>query len=109
MELCRYLFGRFEEAWVRHVLGLPGDFFLPFFRALEEEPGIEPVILTHEPAVGYAADACARVQGLDVAAVPLMQALTVKATILIDAIIPPDVYSAPMQRPGVAVRRPVRK
>src|SRR5574337_1294513 len=69
MELCRYLFGRFKEAGVRHVFGLPGDFFLPFFRALEEEPGIEPVILTHEPAVGYAADAYARVQGLGVAAV----------------------------------------
>ena len=51
MELCRYLFGRFKEAGVRYVFGLPGDFFLPFFRALEEEPGIEPVILTHEPAV----------------------------------------------------------
>lgn len=69
MELCRYLFKQFEEAGVRHVFGLPGDFFLPFFRALEEEPGIEPVILTHEPAVGYAADACAWVQGLGVAAV----------------------------------------
>ncbi len=69
MELCRYLFERFKEAGVRHVFGLPGDFFLPFFRALEEEPGIEPVILTHEPSVGYAADAYARVQGLGVAAV----------------------------------------
>lgn len=36
------------------MFGLPGDFFLPFFRALEEELGIEPVILTHEPAVGDA-------------------------------------------------------
>lgn len=69
MELCRYLFGRFKEAGVRHVFGLPGDFFLPFFRALEAEPGIEPVILTHEPAVGYAADAYARIVGLGVAAV----------------------------------------
>jgi glyoxylate carboligase len=51
------------------VFGLPGDFVLPLFRALEEEPGIEPVILTHEPAVGYAADAYARVQGLGVAVV----------------------------------------
>jgi len=69
MELCRYLFERFKEAGVRHVFGLPGDFVLPLFRALEEEPVIEPVILTHEPAVGYAADAYARVQGLGVAAV----------------------------------------
>src|SRR5574341_956104 len=69
MELCRHLFARFKAAGVRHVFGIPGDFFLPFFRALEEEPGIEPVSLTHEPAVGYAADAYARVQGLGVAAV----------------------------------------
>src|SRR5574341_2443309 len=69
MELCRHLFARFKAAGVRHVFGIPGDFFLPFFRALEEEPGIEPVILTHEPSVGYAADAYARVQGLGVAAV----------------------------------------
>jgi indolepyruvate decarboxylase len=69
MELCRYLFARFRDAGVRHVFGIPGDFFLPFFRALEEEPGLEPVILTHEPGVGYAADAYARLRGLGVAAV----------------------------------------
>jgi indolepyruvate decarboxylase len=69
MELCRYLFARFKDAGVRHVFGIPGDFFLPFFRALEAEPGLEPVILTHEPSVGYAADAYARLRGLGVAAV----------------------------------------
>ena len=50
MELCRYLFGRFKEVGVRHVFGIPSDFVLPFFRVLEEEPGIEPVILTHASA-----------------------------------------------------------
>ena len=69
MELCWYLSGRFKEAGVRHVFGLPGDFFPPFFRALEEEPGIAPVILTYKLAVGHAADAYARVQGLGAAAV----------------------------------------
>src|SRR5574341_1861305 len=69
MELCRHLFARFKAAGVRHVFGIPGDFFLPFFRALEEEPGLDPVILTHEPSVGYAADAYARIRGLGVAAV----------------------------------------
>ena len=69
MELCRHLFARFRAAGVRHVFGIPGDFVLPFFRALEEEPGLEPVILTHEPGVGYAADAYARIRGLGVAAV----------------------------------------
>jgi indolepyruvate decarboxylase len=39
----------------------------------------------------------------------LAEALEVKATILIDAIIPPGVYSTPMQRLGAAVRRRVSK
>jgi indolepyruvate decarboxylase len=69
MELCRHLFERLKAAGVRHVFGIPGDFALPLFRALEEERGLEPVILTHEPSVGYAADAYARLRGLGVAAV----------------------------------------
>src|SRR3990172_8485909 len=69
MELCRHLFARFRAAGVRHVFGIPGDFVLPFFRAWEEERGLERVILTQEPSVGYAADAYARLRGLGVAAV----------------------------------------
>jgi indolepyruvate decarboxylase len=52
------------------VFGIPGDFALPFFRVIEES-GILPLhTLSHEPAVGFAADAAARWgQGLGVAAV----------------------------------------
>src|SRR3989304_4481194 len=69
MELCRHLFARLKEAGGRHVFGIPGDFPRRLSRPREGEPGLEPVILTHEPSVGYAADAYARLRGLGVAAV----------------------------------------
>ena len=44
----------------REAFGIPGDFVLPFFKAIEES-GILPLYtLSHEPAVGFAADAAAR-------------------------------------------------
>jgi indolepyruvate decarboxylase len=48
----------------------PGDFALPYFRIIEQS-GILPLYtLSHEPGVGFAADASARIQGgLGVAAV----------------------------------------
>jgi indolepyruvate decarboxylase len=52
------------------VFGIPGDFALPFFKVIEES-GILPLYtLSHEPGVGFAADAAARVNcSLGVAAV----------------------------------------
>jgi len=44
----------------REIFGIPGDFALPFFEAIEES-GILPLYtLSHEPAVGFAADAAGR-------------------------------------------------
>ncbi len=43
------------------VFGIPGDFVLPFFRVIEDS-GILPYhTLSHEPGVGYAADAAGRI------------------------------------------------
>lgn len=52
------------------IFGIPGDFALPFFKVIEES-GILPLYtLSHEPGVGFAADAAARFHGgLGVAAV----------------------------------------
>lgn len=52
------------------IFGIPGDFALPFFKVVEES-GILPLhTFSHEPAVGFAADAAARVgKTLGVAAV----------------------------------------
>jgi indolepyruvate decarboxylase len=52
------------------IFGIPGDFVLPFFKVIEESRILPLYTLSHEPAVGFAADAAARYQsGLGVAVV----------------------------------------
>ena len=52
------------------VFGIPGDFALPLFRAIEDSGRLPLYTLSHEPAVGFAADAAARTRSaLGVAAV----------------------------------------
>jgi hypothetical protein len=45
------------------VFGIPGDFALPLFREFERSALLPLVTLSHEPAVGFAADAAARARG----------------------------------------------
>ncbi len=63
-----FLFDYLASKGVSHVFGLPGDFALPSFRWLEKSK-LEIITLTHEPSVGFAADAYARMHGLGVAMV----------------------------------------
>jgi indolepyruvate decarboxylase len=59
-----------EQHGAREIFGIPGDFVLPFFRAIEQTKILPHYTLSHEPAVGFAADAAARYhQGLGVAVV----------------------------------------
>lgn len=52
------------------IFGIPGDFALPLFREIERERRLPLHTFSHEPAVGFAADAAARARGgLGVAAV----------------------------------------
>ena len=52
------------------IFGIPGDFALPFFKVIEESQVLPLYTLSHEPAVGFAADAASRFRsGLGVAAV----------------------------------------
>jgi indolepyruvate decarboxylase len=54
----------------REIFGIPGDFALPLFREIERDGRLPILTLAHEPSVGFAADASARVRGaLGVAAV----------------------------------------
>ena len=48
---------------VREIFGIPGDFALPFFRVIEESRILPLYTLSHEPGVGFAADAAARYRG----------------------------------------------
>jgi indolepyruvate decarboxylase len=47
----------------REIFGLPGDFVLPFFKAIEDSAILPHYTLSHEPSVGFAADAAARYHG----------------------------------------------
>ena len=63
MPLGEFLFRYLHRCGVRHGFGIPGDFALPIFAALESSP-IQAITMTHEPGAGFAADAYARINGL---------------------------------------------
>jgi len=52
-----------KDYGAREIFGIPGDFVLPFYKAIEESKILPHVTLSHEPAVGFAADAAARFHG----------------------------------------------
>ena len=68
MKLAEYLYQELHKRGVDHAFGIPGDFALSLWAALEQSP-IQGVVLAHEPAVGFAADAYARVRGMGLALV----------------------------------------
>lgn len=70
MQLGLALLRALKAHGAREIFGIPGDFILPLFRQIEAS-GILPLFaLSHEPALGFAADAAARMnQGLGVVAV----------------------------------------
>lgn len=67
-KLAEYLFDRIQDAGVDCTFGIPGDFVLPIYAA-QQKTNLKTVVMTHEPSVGYAADAYARLRGLGIALV----------------------------------------
>lgn len=62
MTLSEALLRALKQRGATEIFGIPGDFSLPFFKVVEET-GILPLYtLSHEPAVGFAADAAARIR-----------------------------------------------
>jgi indolepyruvate decarboxylase len=61
MRLADALFQALHDHGVRQVFGLPGDFALPLFRAAQQWGRLPLYTLSHEPGVGFAADAAARI------------------------------------------------
>jgi indolepyruvate decarboxylase len=70
MTLAQSLLLALRDHGAQQIFGIPGDFALAFFKVIEES-GILPLYtLSHEPGVGFAADAAARFNGtLGVAAI----------------------------------------
>lgn len=60
MALGDFLVAYLRRAGVSHIFGLPGDLVLSLFHRFGAERGLEIVTLSHEPAVGFAADGYAR-------------------------------------------------
>ena len=60
MTLADALIAALKDYGAGEVFGIPGDFALPFFKVLESNRSLALYTLSHEPAVGFAADAAAR-------------------------------------------------
>src|SRR5262249_27886674 len=52
-----------RDQGAHEIFGIPGDFVLPLFKVIEESNILPNFTLSHEPAVGFAADASARYRG----------------------------------------------
>ena len=70
MNLTESLLQALKAHGANQIFGIPGDFALPYFRIIEQSAILPLYTLSHEPGVGFAADACGRISGgLGVAAV----------------------------------------
>lgn len=61
--LAHALLTALKDHGAREIFGIPGDFVLPLFKVIEESGILPSFTLSHEPAVGFAADASARYHG----------------------------------------------
>jgi indolepyruvate decarboxylase len=62
--IADFLIERLENAGVKHIFGLPGDYVLDFYDKLWNNPKIDVVNTTDEAHAGFAADAYARMSGI---------------------------------------------
>src|SRR5262245_61697372 len=61
MQLSEFLFDELHSRGVRQVFGIPGDYVLNLYEALEKYGKFRLLTFSHEPGVGFAADAAARI------------------------------------------------
>lgn len=71
MKLGEILLQALKDHGAHEIFGIPGDFILPFFKVIEDSNILPLYTLSHEPGIGFAADAAGRYygQGLGVVAV----------------------------------------
>jgi indolepyruvate decarboxylase len=61
--LANALLAALKDHGAREIFGIPGDFVLPLYKVIEESNILPNFTLSHEPGVGFAADASARYHG----------------------------------------------
>lgn len=64
MLVSKFLIERLENAGVKHIFGIPGDYVLDFYKDLWDDEKIKVINNTDEAHSGFAADAYARVNGV---------------------------------------------
>jgi indolepyruvate decarboxylase len=62
--VSEFLIERMENAGIKHVFGVPGDYVLNFYKKVSDSDNIELVNNTDENHAGFAADAYARIHGI---------------------------------------------
>jgi len=62
MRLVDLLLQQLQQVGVKQIFGIPGDFVLPLFAALEQDGRLPLYYLSHEPSAVFAADGAARIQ-----------------------------------------------
>ncbi len=68
--ISTYLLMRLKELNVNHLFGIPGDYVLPFFDELIDQPhGVQHVLTRNELNGSYAADGYSRENGFGAMAV----------------------------------------
>lgn len=60
MKLADALLQALKDHGAAEIFGIPGDFALPFFKKIEQSNILPLYTLSHEPGVGFAADAAGR-------------------------------------------------
>src|SRR5574340_1722306 len=63
MNLTQSLLHALAARGATEIFGIPGDFALPFFLEIERAQVLPLPTLSHEPGLGFAADAAARARG----------------------------------------------
>lgn len=63
LTLAESLLHALKDHGAREIFGIPGDFALPFFKVIEASGILPCYTLSHEPGVGFAADAAVRMHG----------------------------------------------
>ncbi|MEM9277569.1 MAG: indolepyruvate/phenylpyruvate decarboxylase [Pseudomonadota bacterium] len=63
MQLAQALLNALKEYGAEEIFGIPGDFALPFFKVIEASNTLPLYTLSHEPAIGFAADCAGRYRG----------------------------------------------
>src|SRR5574342_740775 len=63
MQLGDYLVSYLKKIGVSHLFGIPGDLVINLFLRFGRPRGLKIITLSHEPAIGFAADGYARSTG----------------------------------------------